>query len=602
MNGANKKEKEWKHLIVSVMCIISLVTSITPAHAAVGDLILDTEILFCNPDFYNAENATKSSTLLKEGYSISLDRMWWDETGQKIWITNFSIYKNGDVVKRVSVNENDYFYYNKTINAKECTIIESKVDAIFVGGAGLNLAKLKPFRQYSDGSVILEPDFITASLNPYTNETPPEEWNRTFGGVYDDFGRYGQSVQQTSDGGYILIGSIEIYKPNISPVITHHPFLIKTDKNGNEQWNRTFKDIDLQNAYSVWQTSDEGYIFGGAVPSYRNYPLVRWEKDVRLVKTDSNGSIVWHKTMDVSGSDYVMSAEQTRDGGYILAGLSRSDTDYAWLIKTDVNGSEQWNGTFAVPWHRNIYSVWQTADGGYILASGTNPDRAGSTDAWVIKTDANGKQEWNMTFEPDCFDTVYSIEHTLDGGYLLAGSKGSFETGYNTCLVKIDANGSEQWKKIIGLGLSARISSICQALDGGYVLAGKIDTARNPEFKGQIHYSNYDAWLFKTDADGKLEWSKTFGGLRNDEARFVMQTSDGSYIIAGNTESYGAGGSDLWLVKVADMEFQTSPSEVQTSDNNVTEIPHSMPGRYIPGFEFAVAVFSVLAMLLLKSR
>lgn len=91
---------------------------------------------------------------------------------------------NGDVVKRISVNENDYFYYNKTIDGREYTIIESNVWGIFVGSAGLNFVRLRPFRQYSDGSVIVEPDFITACLNPYTNETPPEEWNRTFGGEY----------------------------------------------------------------------------------------------------------------------------------------------------------------------------------------------------------------------------------------------------------------------------------------------------------------------------------------------------------------------------------------------------------------------------------
>ena len=143
---------------------------------------------------------------------------------------------------------------------------------------------------------------------------------------------------------------------------------------------------------------------------------------------------------------------------------------------------------------------------------------------------------------------MYSIEQTIDGGYLLAGSKGTYEAGYGACLVKTDANGSEQWNWTIRPGLSARISSIWQSLDGEYVLAGKIDTAKNPEFKGQILYDNDDAWLFKIDADGNLEWSKTFGGLKNDEASFVRQTSDGGYIIAGTTESYGAGGSDLWLV------------------------------------------------------
>jgi len=153
----------WKVTIpVSLMCILSLVTFITPVHAAVGDLILDTEILLPDFHFINAENTTKSSTLLKEGYSISLDRMRWLETsqGKEICVTNYSIFKNGDVVKRIRVIGNDYFYYNKTINGREYTIIESKVDGIFLGSPGCDFVKLEPFRQYSDGSVIVEPDFI----------------------------------------------------------------------------------------------------------------------------------------------------------------------------------------------------------------------------------------------------------------------------------------------------------------------------------------------------------------------------------------------------------------------------------------------------------
>ena len=276
---------------------------------------------------------------------------------------------------------------NKTIDGREYTIIESKVDAIFCSYD--YLVKLRPVRQYSDGSVISEPDFITASLNPYTNKTLPEEWNRTLGGIYDEFGRYEQSLQQINDGGYILIGSIEMYTPGM--MYNNYAYLIKTDTNGNEQWNRTFEDIGLKNAYSVWQTSD----------------------------------------------------------------------------------------------------------GGYILTSGTDLYSKGSTDAWVIKTDVNGKQEWNRTFGSDFFNTVYSIEQTHDGGYLLAGSKGSSETGYCACLVKTDANGS-----------------------------------------------------------------------------------------------------DLWLVTVAGMEIDTAQSEIQTSDNNVTENLQSPPGKSIPGFEFVGAIFLVLLILL----
>jgi len=209
---------------------------------------------------------------------------------------------------------------------------------------------------------------------------------------------------------------------------------------------------------------------------------------------------------------------------------------------------------------------------------------------------------------------VYSIEQTLDDGYILSGSKGS-----NACLVKTDANGSEQWNRTIGPGLIARISSIWQTMDGGYVLAGKIDTTRNPELQGQILYYNDDAWLFKIDASGNLKWSKTFGGLKNDEARVVQQTSDGSYIIAGTTQSYGTDGRDLWLVKVAGMEVDAAQSMARLSDDNFTEnlqggIPAEPDGEDIltdeepvqtpdvPGFGAVVAVICLLVWVYLRGR
>jgi hypothetical protein len=516
----------------SLMCILFLVTFITPVHAAVGDLILDSEILLRTPDFHDAKKDTGSTTLLKDGYSLSLDKVWW---GGQIGVANFSIFENGEVVKRLSANEEDYFYYNKTIDGEEYTIIKSRVDVILWGN--YHLVKLRPVRQYSDGSVINEPDFITASLNPYTNETPPEEWNVTFGELYDD------------------------------------------------------------NGHSVVQTRDGGYILGGVVRSYNN------QGSVRLVKTDSCGNITWHTTMDTLSVDYdyVMSVRQTMDEGYILAGFS--NWKYVWLIKTDKNGSEQWKERFAVPDADRECSIWQTDDGGYMLLDGTKQGLTSSTDAWIIKTYANGKQEWNKKFKSDCFERVSSIEQTPDGGYLFAGIKGSpySYNSYNACLVKTDANGIEQWNRMFEPDLIVSISSICQALDGGYVLAGKIDTAKNPEFKGQIRYENYDAWLFKIDVDGNLEWSKTFGGLKNDEASFVQQTSDGGYIIAGTTESYGAGGSDLWLVKVAGMETDFVQPNVTANNISIEEV-RGTPEKPIPGFGFWAAVVSVVIVLFQKRK
>lgn len=589
MNDANKKEKGWKHLIFLIVSILYLIIFITPAHAAVGDLLLDTEIIFHIPNPGSSSDA-QCATLLKEGYALSLDSIWYSH----MRAANFSIFENGEVVKKISVEDGDYFYHNKTIDNKECIIIKSKLNGI-IFGTETNVVVLEPFHQYSDGSFISEPDFVTASLNADA-KAPSEEWNRTFGGAYDD---YGQSVQQTSDGGYILIGSIKSYMPDMVPRYVGHVLLIKTDANGSEQWNRRFEENGLRNVCSFCQTSDGGYIFTGWV----NY-------EVGLTKTDAEGNQRWDKRLGVTDNDHARSVQQTLDGGYILAGFSH-DTNDAWLIKTDVNGNPQWNKTFGGPEMEYAHSVQQTLDGGYILVGSTHSYGSGGADAWIVKTDANGNEQWDKTFGRDGFDVASSVVQTSDGGYIFAGQielYGSSNT--DAWIVKTDVNGNEQWNKTFGMDGGDMASSVHQTTDGGYILAGNIDTAKNPDFKGEILYVDYDIWLIKTDASGNPEWSRTFGGLRGEKVHSVQPTSDGGYILAGNTESYGSGGSDFWLIKVESAgAADTTLSEVQTSNTNRTETNRTEGGEYdvqippeksIQGFGFLEAVFSVIIIIFLK--
>jgi len=199
----------------------------------------------------------------------------------------------------------------------------------------------------------------------------------------------------------------------------------------------------------------------------------------------------------------------------------------------------------------------------------------------------------------------------LDGGYILAGSTLSYGTGGDAWLLKIDTNGNEQWNKTFGLDGFDSVYSVVQTSDGGYVLAGTIDTAKNPDFKGQILYENYDAWLFKTDANGNLEWSKTIGGLKRDEARFVQQTSDGGYVIAGTTES-SSGDSESWLVKVSGdpegIENISVASQTETPaaspTRTMTAVPNEtstiIPPEKTGGFEVVLAVTALLLTITIR--
>ena len=234
------------------------------------------------------------------------------------------------------------------------------------------------------------------------------EWSKTFGSPHlrDD---YAKSVVQTADGGYIIAGTTSSYGAGKNDV-----WLIKTDSNGNEEWNKTFGSTGGDSASSVEQTADGGYIITGTTSSYG-----AGKEDAWLIKTDSHGNEEWNKTFWGFGGS---SVEQTADGGYIIAGGNND----AWLIKTDFRGNKIWYRTFGGIGRDFASSVEQTADGGYIIASTTSSYGAGEGDAWLIKTDSNGDEEWDRTFGGIADDFASSVKQTADGDYIIAGGLSRF--------------------------------------------------------------------------------------------------------------------------------------------------------------------------------
>jgi len=252
---------------------------------------------------------------------------------------------------------------------------------------------------------------------------------------------------------------------------------------------------------------------------------------------------IYNKTFGGSSDDVALAVQQTSDGGYILAGNTRSfgaGWGDAWLIKTDENGNKVWDKTFGGSSWDEAYAVQQTSDGGYILAGDTASFGAGGVDAWLIKTDANGNKVWDKTFGGSEYEEALEVQQTSDGGYILAGDTASFGAGGDAWLIKTDENGNKVWDKTFGGSEYEEALEVQQTSDGGYILAGVTDSFGAGEG---------DAWLIKTDANGNKVWDKTFGGSSDDVALAVQQTSDGGYILAGLTTSYGAGGGDAWLIK-----------------------------------------------------
>jgi protein involved in ribonucleotide reduction len=363
----------------------------------------------------------------------------------------------------------------------------------------------------------------TLTMTCKKRNLPPISFSKTLGGSGDDVG---YSVQQTSDGAYIIAGRTDSYS-----VSGYGVWLVKVDATGNEVWNKAFGGPvdDDDEGWSARQTSDGGYIISGITSSEYSAGGA-W-----LIKTDSSGRKVWDKIFYEDGGAGGTSVQQTSDGGYIVTGWANPlDFTEFWLLKTDELGNTVWDTTFGDLGDIGL-SVHQTSDGGYIAVG------RGGGRVLLLRVDASGNEVWDKTFGGATDNAGCSVQPTSDGGYVIAGWT-YFHGARNrdVWLVKTDSSGNEVWDETFGGSGDDWGSSVEQTSDGGYVIAGSTSS---------YGAGDADVWLIKTDASGNKVWDKTFGGTGDDEGNSVQQTPDGGYIITGETDSYGAGGYDVWLIK-----------------------------------------------------
>ena len=290
----------------------------------------------------------------------------------------------------------------------------------------------------------------------------------------------------------------------------------------------------------------------------------------------------WIKIYDNRSWDAGFSIQQTTDGGFIISGATADEgrTSDCLLIKTSADGTEQWRRSFGGNGHENGNAVRQTADGGYIIAGMTGSTSNSRECMWLLKTDGSGNEAWSHTYdEKEEYDTAiaHDVVQTSDGGYLLAGSRVA-EIDSVMC-IKTDGSGTIQWVVKYGGNRGARGWAVQQTLDGGYVIAG------SKKISGE---ANFDVWLVKLNTDGTMQWQKTYGGPSDDEGYAVEQTPDGGYIVAGRTQSFGMGHDDAWLIKTdaaGGMQWQrafgTIDAEFGYSVTRTTDGGYVMTGSII---------------------
>lgn len=547
---------------------------------------------------------------------------------------------------------------------------------------------------------------------------PNEEWIKEY-----DNSKYFEEidiVQQTRDGGYLIGG-----QHGFDGVRLHGAdlWLSKTDANGNQLWSKSFIKFFFHPSF---KTEDRGFDEGISILQVKDGYLIlgrsEWPKSTLLIKTDIEGNEQWNQTFGACNSEISDGIHQTSDDGFIVACGK-------WLAKTDAVGHEQWNITMC----GNAYSAQQTKDNGYIIAGETDCFGSGFKikiltydilekkyryvyDPWLFKIDAEGNEQWNRTFGKisQASKSKYFVRQTYDGGYIFAGNSdvlrkifdhGTVELNFpqKIWLIKIDNKGNEQWNRNFGKGTSEdRIHSFDITSDGGYIISGQTksyddrdlfswnkipgdDDGRLIEFlekdygidwvkSAKIEKKDYlntgdgrtirvyseknyvllnlndektgvflnindvngktdasflaktingeqiiyetgkyylDPILIRVDKDGNEIWNKTFGRkLKSEEiSTYVSQTSDGGYIAS----EYGLGNS--WLIKLASVEPISTVVKTTSTENKPPEPPEKkITSTVTPinsikpvekstlGFSILVAVFSVVVIFLLKRK
>ncbi|MEO8770290.1 MAG: T9SS type A sorting domain-containing protein [Ferruginibacter sp.] len=418
------------------------------------------------------------------------------------------------------------------------------------------------------------------------SQAPAIEWQKCFGGI----GPQGCYDAQVTTDGIIACGTIQSAANGDISTDTHGGgdfWIVNLDPSGTIIWDKTLGGTNDEIPHKIQQTSDGGYIVVGSTRSNNTGDVGsnHGGLDYWVVKLNNLGAIVWAKTFGGSNDDIAYGVQQTNDGGYIVCGESYStdgditaahgDRDY-WVLKLDSFGNLVWQkslGGSGVDFFAN--SIKQTTDGGYIVTGGTsstdgdvsNPNAVFGI-AWIVKLNAGGSIEWQKTYGSLSTGEYGSgICQTNDGGYAATGTcygnSGDVTGNHGLTdfwVIKLDALGNLIWQKSFGGTMLDEPKCIIQCSDGNLLVTG-LTFSTNGDITG--NNGNADYWVIKVSMTGSLIWQKTLGGSSGEFAMSISESADHGYVIGGSANSSNSGDvgtnhesgfGDYWIVKlVADV-------------------------------------------------
>lgn len=388
-------------------------------------------------------------------------------------------------------------------------------------------------------------------------------WTRTYGGPNDD---HGCSVIETADYGYLITGYTESFGNGGFDL-----YVIKTNSAGDTLWTKTYGGTGNDYGRSGQIAPGTGYAVGGYTWSYG-----QGGSDFYLVRINQNGDTLWTRTYGGTGYDEAYSLAVTPDRGYILAGSTNSFGAGAfdvYVVKADSLGRLKWARTYGGTENDEAYSVQPTQDGGYIVAGATRSFGLTDGAVYLIKTDSIGDTLWTKTFASASDDRGYAVLPAADGSYVVTGSGYTVGLAYDMLYLKTTSTGQYGWHHYNG-GLRDDCAYAISEIPGrGYLIVGNF---------------HQDVYIVQTDTGGNSLWGDMYGGVGQEVALAMDRTHDDQYIIAGHTSSQGAGGFDVYLIRYAlvNKVYETPTAQLNTrmvrvrpnpfaSSTNIEFVPES---------------------------
>ncbi len=358
-------------------------------------------------------------------------------------------------------------------------------------------------------------------------------WTKTYGGTSWD---KGYSIQECASGGFIIAGQTYSFGVGYGDV-----YLVRINANGDTLWAKTYGGVSKDAGYSVQECADSGFIVTGAFGAGKD--------NVYLIRTNVDGDTLWTKTYGGTDYDRGESVEKCASGGFIIAGRTKSfgvgsDSDNLYLIRVNADGDTLWTKAYGGTDDDWGESIQECVDSGFIITGATYSFGAGGGDVWLVRTDANGDTLWTKAYGGIPHDRGMSVQKCADSGFIIAGITWSFGAGYyDIYLLRTDADGDTLWTKTYGGTGYDEGYSVQECASGGFVIAGRTSS---------FGAGNDDVYLIRTNVDGDTLWTKTYGGTSDDGGYSVQECVGGGFVIAGVTESFGAGGYDVYLIRTND--------------------------------------------------